>query len=297
MAITDLVQNLYSETTQDTVYHYTSLNGVLGIVEGGYLRASNIRYLNDATEMSHFSELFWNAITKRQNGSPLSLEFFRQLQAWVSERLTSGLGHKLHVVCFTTNGNLLSQWRSYCPIAKGVSLGFRPDKILSVATEQSFQVGKCLYDPQTKQQLAERIFKTIEEVALQRGEETDLSMRHPLNSFYDVFEKFEDDLLRVAALFKHPAFHEEQEWRAISSAVKNYVEAPIEYHEGPSTLVPFVKFHLPKAHDRRLDIEHMFLGPTPSVSNSMHSLSNYLAKQGASPRTGLQYCQIPYRTW
>ncbi len=295
MTIAALAHDLYAEKPQDLLYHYTSLSGVIGIVESGSLRATDIRFFNDAAEMKHTADLLRRAIAQRREGDTFNSRLLVQLQEWLSNRLTDG--HMLFVACFTANGNLLSQWRSYCPIAKGASLGFRPEKISSTASNQSFQVGKCVYDAKRQQQLAETILETIEEVAQRRGENTDLSKRHPSNSFYDVFEEIEADLLRVAALLKHPSFYEEQEWRTVSSVMTNYVEAPIEYREGPSMLVPFVNFNLPEASDRRLDIEHVFLGPTPNRNNSMTSLSRYLSKKGASPRQGIQYCQIPYRAW
>ena len=103
--------------------------------------------------------------------------------------------------------------------------------------------------------------------------------------------------MRLAALLKHPSFYEEQEWRLVSSVTTNYITAPIEYREGPSMLIPYMNFYLPEAEDRRIDIEHVFLGPTPNVNSSMTSLSRYLSKKGASPRQGMTYCQIPYRAW
>ena len=295
MTLAALAHDLYAEQPQTTLYHYTSLSGVMGIVESGSLRATDIRFFNDAAEMKHTADLLRTAIALRGEESISNPRLLVQLQEWLSHRLTDG--HMLNVACFTANGNLLSQWRSYCPTTKGASLGFLPEKISSAGTNQSFQVGKCVYDAKTQQKLAQKILETIEEVAQRRGENMDPSKRDPSNSFHDVFEEIEDDLLRVAALLKHPSFYEEQEWRTVSSVMTNYVEAPIEYREGPSMLVPFVKFHLPEAPDRRLDIEHVFLGPTPNVTNSMTSLSRYLSKKGASPRRGIQYCQIPYRAW
>ena len=120
---------------------------------------------------------------------------------------------------------------------------------------------------------------------------------HPTQSFYHVFEEIEVDLLRVAALLKHPAFYEEQEWRAVSPIITNYVEAPLEYREGSSMLLPAGRFYLPQSPDKKLLLEHVYLGPTPNPNHSMNSLGMYLSKQGASPRKGLTYCQIPYRAW
>ena len=295
MMIADLAQELYAERPQDTLYHYTSLNGVMGIVESGSLRATDIRFFNDAAEMKHAADLLRTVIAQREEAGTSNPRLLVQLREWLSHRLTDG--HMLYVACFTANGNLLSQWRSYCPTAKGVSLGFDATKVFTSATQQSFQVGRCVYDGEAQRKIAATILDAIEDIARERGENSDPSKRHPSQSFHGVFEEIEADLLRMAALLKHPAFHEEQEWRAVSSVTTNYVAAPIEYREGRSMLVPFMNFRLPEADDRHLDIEHVCLGPTPNVNNSMTSLSRYLSKKGVSPRRGLAYCQIPYRAW
>jgi len=295
MTIADLVRDLYAEQPRDILYHYTSLEGVMGIVESRSLRATDIRFFNDYAEMRSTADHLRSAIAQRMGDAKRNARLFVQLQDWLSHRIAAG--HMLYVACFTTNGNLLSQWRSYCPTAKGVSLGFRPEKICSSATQQSFRIGKCVYDPQVQQRFAATILDVIEDIAERKGETRDPCKRHPSQSFHDVFEEVEVDLLGAAALLKHPSFHEEQEWRAVSPVMTNYVDAPIEYREGRSMLLPFMRFALPEAADRRLDVEHVFLGPTPSVNNSMTSLSRYLSKNGASPRRGLAYCQIPYREW
>lgn len=293
--IAKLAHDLYAERPKHPLYHYTSLNSVRGIVDTGSLRATEIRYFSDAAEMKHAGDQLSSIISFRDIFGESDSKLLNQLREWLSHRLTAG--HQLYVACFTANGNLLSQWRSYCPTAKGVSLGFNAEKLCATATRQSWQVGKCIYDPEKQRDIVNRILNEIERLAKKRGENTDPSKRNPANSFHDIFEKIETDLLRVAALLKHPSFHEEQEWRIVSPAITNFVEAPIEYREGSSMLVPFMEFRLPEAADRRLAIEHVILGPTPNSEISMESLSNYLSKNGASPRSGLASCGIPYRPW
>ncbi|MEQ1794242.1 MAG: DUF2971 domain-containing protein [Nitrospira sp.] len=293
--IAKLVQELYAERPKQALYHYTSLDGVRGIVDTGSLRATEIRYFSDAAEMKHAVDRLIPEIWFREGFGRSNPKLLSQLREWLSHRLIAG--HMLYVGCFTSNGNLLSQWRSYCPKAKGVSLGFDQTKLSAAATRQHWRVGKCIYDPEEQEVIVTKILDEIERLAEKRGENTDPSKRHPSNAFHDIFEEIETDLLHMAALLKHPAFHEEQEWRLVSPVVTNYVEASIEYREGSSMLVPFMNFRLPEASDRRIDMEHVILGPTPNPNISMESLSNYLSKNGASPRQGLAYCQIPYRPW
>ena len=46
----------------------------------------------------------------------------------------------LLVACFTTEGNLLSQWRSYCPTGRGCSLGFSAEAVLKAANDTAFRL-------------------------------------------------------------------------------------------------------------------------------------------------------------
>lgn len=139
------------------------------------------------------------------------------------------------------------------------------------------------------------VIDAIEALAQDRGENKDASKRHPSQSFYDVFEVAEGDLLRIAAAIKHPSFKEEQEWRAVSPIITNYVRAPISYRNGSAMLIPYINFRLVQRDGDLVKFEHIFLGPTSNFGLSMHSLSNYLSKKMVNPKNGITYCQIPYR--
>ncbi|WP_172834111.1 DUF2971 domain-containing protein [Nitrospira japonica] len=285
--ISELNRELYAATTGVPLYHYTSLAGVKGIIDTGLLRATEITYLNDSTEMAHTVSQLDPETWFREGFGKLESKLFVQFREWISHRLTAG--HKLYVGCFTANGNLLSQWRSYCPPTRGVNLGFNGAKLTASACDQGWKLGKCIYEQDKKEEIAIEVLNEIEDLAERKGAKA--------GSFQHIFEELETHLLEIAALLKHPAFHEEQEWRIVSPVITNYVEADIEYREGASMLIPFMKFGLPHAPDRRVDLEHVYLGPTPNSNISMESLSNYLSKFGASPRNGVQYSNVPYRTW
>lgn len=292
--IASLTKRLFAEKPQHTLYHYTSLNGAMGIVESGSLRATEIRYFSDAAEMTYTANLLRAGIRSyRSKFSPME---GTQLENWLDERLIRG--PMLFVACFTENGNLLSQWRSYSPTAKGASLGFDAAKLDASATRQSYVIGKCVYDAKVHIRIVTSILKNIwKRLRGTREERKDNPWLGKDTRLYPIFDEVETDLLRVAALLKHPSFHEEKEWRVVSSVMASSVTAPIKYREGSSMLVPFRDFHLPVASNEGIDIEHVILGPTPNMSISMKSLSAYLSQKKSIPRKGVIYCRIPYRTW
>jgi hypothetical protein len=243
--------------------------------------------------MKHAAEILRIYISQRIEAQSTKTKLLTQFREWVSERIAGG--HMQFVVSFTANGNLLSQWRSYCTHGRGVSIGIRPEVICGAAVTQGFRVGKCIYDNNTQKEIVETIIIEVENLAERRGENTDPSKRHPSQSFHDVFEELEEELLRIAALLKHGKFNEEQEWRTVSPIISNYVKTPIKYREGRSMLIPYIEFSLRADGTDQIPLEHVYLGPTPSINNSMTSLSRYLSRYGANPARGVTYCQIPYR--
>lgn len=287
---------LFSERPTRILYHYTSLSSLRGIVNSKSLYATDIRFFNDAAEMAHTAHLVRDEIGLRlRQTTSRYVNLLNQFSEWVSNRLTSG--HAQFVASFTAQGNILSQWRGYCPTGLGVSIGFNHITLRERSEEQCFGLGRCRYNLAEQRKIVENIVDAVEDLADLRGENRDSSKRHPSNSYYDVFEEIEESLLKVAALLKHPAFHEEEEWRVVSPIHSDYVKTPISYREGRSMLLPYVPFSLPENNNGALALEHIFLGPTPNVNLSMTSLSNYLSKNDASPKQGVYYCQIPFRDW
>ncbi len=293
MTIKELADSLYSSIPENTLYHYTSFSGLLGIVKSKALWASDIRFLNDAAELKNTADLLQNEISRRLligQGNPTLLNQFRD---WLSHRITDG--GMLFVISLTPNGNLLSQWRGYCPFGNGISIGFNPTMISQCANTQSFQIGKCIYDNEMHTTISKKIIDVIESLAFDKGENKVASKRHPTESFYDIFEGIEQVLLRIAAILKHPSFKEEEEWRIVSPIFTNYVESPINYREGVSMLLPYIEFSLIQEGVTKIEIQHIFLGPTPNNNLSMTSLSRYLSKARVSPKEGVTACGIPYR--
>tara|TARA_R110000823_G_scaffold119998_17_gene244536 strand:- start:40434 stop:41306 length:873 start_codon:yes stop_codon:yes gene_type:complete len=287
--IETITQRLFAAVPQDTLYHYTTMSGLLGIVGGRELRASDIRYMNDSAELRHTLDLLSSHVTQRIIAGVDNPTLLKQLLEWLSHRVVSG--SLLMGASFRANGNLLSQWRGYSVHGKGVSLGFDPAHILDCAARQQFQVGKCLYDPAAQAALVEQIIDAVEQLASQQAPD---HAAGEAPSWQHVFEQIEGDLLRIAAVLKHPAFAEEQEWRLVSPLITRCHEHPVRFREGHSMLVPYYAFEL--CGDAGLmQLEHVYLGPTNNIDLSMNSLQLYLQSCGVTPAQGISYCQIPFR--
>ena len=286
--IKDITAKLYAHTPADTLYHYTTFSGFLGIVQRRNLWASDIRYMNDSAELRHTADLVRQEVNRRLASGHPDPALLTSFQDWTAHRITNG--HLLFGASFRTHGNLLSQWRGYGAPGKGVSIGFNSLSILACARRQSFEVGKCVYDPEAQSRL---IAQVIDEVELLHQNRPRNRERSPPDA--SLFSGIESDLLRIAAVLKHPSFQEEEEWRIVSPVVTDYLDAPVRFREGTSMLVPYMEFSLESPDNEGFPLEHLYLGPTSYVELSMNSISMFLAKSGISPRHGVDYCQIPFR--
>jgi hypothetical protein len=291
--IQDITSKLYADIPQERLYHYTTFTGLLGIVESGALWASDIRYMNDSAELKHTANLIRTEITRRITAGHAKPDLLNQFLDWVTHRITNG--HMLFASSFRSNGNLLSQWRGYSRLGKGVSLGFAPESISRCARQQSFQIGKCIYSSKSQERLISRIIDAIEALAEKHVPACDQQGKIGDHSYHSIFQLIESDLLRIAAILKHPSFREEEEWRVVSPVITDYVKAPVLFREGASMLVPYIEFNLIAETNAPIELEHLFLGPTPNITISMNSLTMFLAKNSIRPDKGVSYCQIPYR--
>ncbi len=291
--IKDITEKLYADTPKETLYHYTTFAGLLGIINSRVLWASDIRYMNDSAELKHTADLIQVETTRRIIAGHTNPNLLNQFLDWLTHRITNG--QMLFGSSFRSHGNLLSQWRGYSEVGKGVSIGFEPDYILECAQTQSFQVGKCVYDPSTQKQLIKQVIDAIEVLANEYDLKNHDRKRSEERSYHKVFELIESDLLRIAAILKHPSFQEEDEWRIVSPAITDFVTSPVLFREGKSMLVPYLEFQLIPKNGKRIAIEHMFLGPTSNINISMNSLTMFLDKNGVQPKKEISYCQIPYR--
>jgi hypothetical protein len=94
-----------------TLYHYTTAQGLLGIMESNKLWATNVRFLNDPSEIDYAICI----IRESLGSAPLPANFRDQVNYRLDE---SEAEARVYVCCFCVEGDLLSQWRTRPPAAE-----------------------------------------------------------------------------------------------------------------------------------------------------------------------------------
>ena len=118
MSIDQISAEIFAARPGKTLFHYSSIAGLKGITDDKGLFASDIHYFNDAAELRHFMDLLHADIARRLEYSTQHQNVLRQFRDWTSDRLPDG--NMVFVTSFTENGNLLSQWRGYCPMGNRI---------------------------------------------------------------------------------------------------------------------------------------------------------------------------------
>lgn len=273
------ITKFIGKTEPEFVYHYTTPQGFLGITDSKSIWATNIHYLNDNKEFLHAIELFKTELRKRKKQEPDKSELYDFLS-----NSFSNIEHlKLFVCSFTEEGDLLSQWRGYCPNGGGVSLGFDFKAVKKSAQAQNYQFGPCIYDAQEKIAVISNI---LNEVLPEIEKIIGVTPENEVRGY------FYSKAITVAPFMKHLSFKEEKEWRCSLFPSSHQIKA-VKYRTLPSLIVPY--------HEIRLDVGSNFklsriiVGPSEHIELQNHSISDVLHVKGIEWGQ-LTHSAAPYRT-
>jgi hypothetical protein len=204
-----------------TLYHYSSGQGIFGIINSDELHCSNINFLNDPSEQSYFSELL-ESINK---DSAISREICETLfsASFISSYLNP---FDRYVASFSKNPDSLSMWNYYAK-GNGYNIGLDIDEIIKENEDENISIQKVelIYDidRQMKDTLEfilqyekqSNDYHKLEEAIKEMEKEEDYM---PLVMEMDnIVELFNDGLHKLTLGYKHQAYEREEEVRLLIS--------------------------------------------------------------------------------
>lgn len=272
--------------------HYTSPGGLLGIIRDEYLWATNIKFLNDQHEFQHALKLIKTILdgTPREAGGKNFETAFQEFRGKVSHELgfmDPYTAESVFTISFSEEIDLLSQWRGYCPGNDGYCIVFDLKELHKQISSKlaSCHLVKCVYDDAMKigqlKELLNSIWKQYIKLADKKSREA-------------VIDGFARDLVLLASYFKHPSFKEEQEYRIVVIDQDEALRKHVEFREGRSSLVPYLK--LPAPHNL---IKKIVVGPNVDQPLAVKALEGFVEKcTGIPSLVGAVECvmsQTPYR--
>lgn len=133
------------------LFHYTDTNGLIGIAEKCEMWATHVRHLNDTAEYFNALDRIKGALIER-----LKDVTFSSAARTAHDALKQMRQQDVFVICFSEKGNLLSQWRAYCP-RDGYVIGFAPDDLAPLSRSADTMLSKCVYKARDQDELIQAI--------------------------------------------------------------------------------------------------------------------------------------------
>ena len=263
------------------ISHYTTVEGLKGIVGTGSIWASNASFLNDKAELNHALNAAKDAIvrlsskTTMQQWSPMLKKVFKEFQ--------DGGAPDTFVVCFCRSDDNLSQWRGYGGTVQGVSLTFDREKMSKRLRPDKADFFKVQYSK----------LSTVRKLSTALGEEiSKLAVVDDLVEELNEMQRYNKLRDRVSALlprFKHLGFGDEREWRY---AIQRRVEpSHLGFRVSNNKIVPYITVG---TSDELLPIVAARVGPGPDQELTMRSVKLFLSSNGYNVPVTMS--EVPFRT-
>lgn len=290
------------------LYHYTSLDGFMGILKSDSLRGTHIKYMNDSDEFIDALKHLDNLIDELDATLQPTL---RELMESTITKFSGRFG--AYVISFTDDGeqsidtdqmpgDRLSQWRAYSGGGRGISLGLDYESLDRRIYGSKWTTAwntrgpktallKCKYRSHDKRMYFQRLGGAL-------AKDLD-QLQEALYSF-----------LFSAATFKNSAFSEEKEWRIVTllscpdlpdGNSESSLIIPIKFRSGIIGITPYIEPPL-ELGTRHSPLRRIVVGPTPHMRDAMKGVEMALEDKGIALRstafpTGVEVVpsKIPYR--
>ena len=267
----------YTKVGEVSLFHYTDQSGFLGIIKNSELWASDLRHMNDTTEIAYGVGLWRRAVierTKQEDDDEvkqilalsLRLGFIMPVPAMPST----------HAVCFCRSPAVLSQWRHYAR-SDGYVLEFDSEELLDKTTARSGQVhvslGNVIYSQSTQSAL---VASVIEKICLWLKSKDFMTV--PAKDRLQIGPALLHGVcVSTAAFLKSPIYEPELECRLFAAPVPLGSVDALDFRSSDSGLVPYVKLVSKAPH---LPIRRVHLGPSHHLESKQSSAQLVLRRFG-----------------
>lgn len=279
------------------LYQYTTMQGLLGIVQSKQIWATDMRFLNDVTEANRI----WSFVTRRVEHFISSGKVFESvdLPKFVNLLKQASTGVNF-VASFSEARDSLGQWRAYAG-SNGVCIGFK-QRALQTQWVANPKGGEAHWTGMLPYRV--KYIPTDTSSLLDEELEKLLSTGGPLHSAVTKALSKEELLVNwigvLAVSFKHEAFAEEREWRLCY----HRHEKPMRHQRfrvSKSMLVPYIAADLNLTLQKApaVDgsfIEEVIVGPSANMELTAKAVEQFLLAEGHAG-VPVRLSGVPYRDW
>jgi hypothetical protein len=266
-------------------WHYTTGDGLLGIVGSGRIWATQISCLNDAAELRYPANKLIEALQR------VRADRLQERETQLVEKAILGLSADPApssywcVASFSEEPDDLSQWRAYGGGEGGYAVGFDSEITRTSFSANGHQGGlvSVCYNTGIHDDIAASIANATLRFFREGVEAREGAGIDPSEWTSNFLDAWAIALTYVAPLIKHPKFEGEKEWRIIRMLQHDDVPN-LQYRQRQSLLARYLPLALPPANaaagSRLLPICGVRIGPSRHQRVSAVSVNTLLRGAG-----------------
>lgn len=220
------------------VWHYTGVDGLLGIVSNNALWASSPRVLNDVSELEYGAGLFQEAWSALKNEVPEPCAVF--VEFLVGSDLLSSVIDSAFILSTSLEGDLLTQWMHYSKsdgfsIALDLSVALWPKVAGPNRTSMVFNGwARVIYDRNSQLEMCTRLLKSMARAT--PGSPHDWQQHQ--DRWPRALVSWRIVLGTALMHMKHPAYKDEREVRYICGRGE---DTTVKFRASNGRLIPYVE--------------------------------------------------------
>jgi Protein of unknown function (DUF2971) len=254
------------------IYHYTNTSGLMGIIRGRELWASDVRYMNDMREATYAFDRIGEIFGAEDSGeNPFSSLSRRVGKLFEAASQAGGVGY---IACLSENPDQLSQWRAYSS-GRGFAIGFDLQLLRQFNSNGggNTRIERVLYDDSAQRDALKEVARKIDE-------------DDP--GTFGVFS----EVMSAALFFKNPAFSEEAEFRIYTFPPG---ERGVKFRDSALGITPYVTIPLSGADAVGSAVREIVIGPQPLACETQNTLKKFLKSEELTD-VEVIFSKIPLRT-
>lgn len=262
-----------TDECRETLYHYTGIHSLMGMVETNNLWMSKGTFLNDSSELFYFSGILKTVIKKMDVPNEkgrwriFTGELEKAMERFLSE-VEDG-GFEVYVFSLSHSPDSLALWYNYAK-GEGYNLGFSGKDLLAGiqnSPEESTVLHGLVEYTRQKQELILMglLLGTFKLAAQYENGEIEGALPH---HFFKI-------ITTLAVFFKDPTFASEEEYR-IALVYKRDAGSQVRFRAQNGVIIPYIAVNFAE----KLPISHVTIGPKNNIDIAKRGIEQYLKSNG-----------------
>jgi len=282
---------IHSRDNDLQLYHYTTINGLKGIIGNRSIWFTHISTLNDPTELKYGKELIINLI-KNEINKKNDLIINKILTLLIEEiNRFDEIMYETYVACFCESDNLLSQWRGYATKGGGYNIGLvitsdtKFYHTLDESEKESYIIlRKIIYNAEIQNKIIKDYISLI--IKYLNDAIKYYKSRGGFPAIWENMAAMEsvNILFDIMFTLKNSVFSEENEWRLIIVRQTDHKANQLQFRENEKGLIPYINTFIIEKNENDLffPIRSINIGPMLDVTKTKSALKLFIRKESAS---------------